>query len=203
MKYYTLTAQVLAKIVFYNLLPKSGEYSHARGFAPLAIYCLLKGIRINVPKLIIDYMTSDHLLVPNWHLPFGMLVTRLLKQLHFNLFTERSIEPSVDINSTLLKSMRVRERAPAPQPQPVIPFVAPGSSSGSSASFDPYQALSTQLREHSLQMSTQMIAHFQRLGQRVDNDLHHICDSIRYMQTCVHDIYNRHTWPVPLPSGRS
>jgi len=30
MKYYTLTAQVLAKIVFYNLLPKSGEYSHAR-----------------------------------------------------------------------------------------------------------------------------------------------------------------------------
>ena len=33
-KYYTLTAQVLTKIVFYNLLPKSGEYSHARGFAP-------------------------------------------------------------------------------------------------------------------------------------------------------------------------
>jgi len=30
MKYYTLAAQVLAKIVFYNLLPKSGEYSHAR-----------------------------------------------------------------------------------------------------------------------------------------------------------------------------
>ena len=25
-KYYTLTAQVLVKIVFYNLLPKSGEY---------------------------------------------------------------------------------------------------------------------------------------------------------------------------------
>ena len=29
-KYYTLTAQVLTKIVFYNLLPKSGKYSHAR-----------------------------------------------------------------------------------------------------------------------------------------------------------------------------
>jgi len=53
-KYYTLTAQVLATIVFYNLLPKSGEYSHARGSAPLVIYCLLKGIRINVSKLIID-----------------------------------------------------------------------------------------------------------------------------------------------------
>ena len=43
-KYYTLTAQILAKIVFYNLLPKSGEYSHARGSAPLLIYCLLKDI---------------------------------------------------------------------------------------------------------------------------------------------------------------
>jgi len=49
-KYYTLTAQVLAKIVFYNLLPKSGEYSHARGSAPLVIYCLLKGIIINIPN---------------------------------------------------------------------------------------------------------------------------------------------------------
>jgi len=78
-KYYTLTAQVLAKIVFYDFLPKSGEYSHARGSAPLVIYCLLKGIRINIPKLIINYMTSDHLLVPNWRLPFGMLNTCLLK----------------------------------------------------------------------------------------------------------------------------
>jgi len=34
-KYYTLIAQVLAKIVFYNLLPKSGEYSHARGSVDL------------------------------------------------------------------------------------------------------------------------------------------------------------------------
>ena len=29
-KYYTLTAQVLTKIVFYNLLPKSGEYSYVK-----------------------------------------------------------------------------------------------------------------------------------------------------------------------------
>jgi len=59
-------------------------------------------------------MASDHLLIPNQHLPFGMLITRLLKQLKFNLSTERSIELSVDINSTLLKRMCVSERAPAP-----------------------------------------------------------------------------------------
>jgi len=64
-KYYTLTTQVLAKIVFYNLLPKSGEYSHARGSAPLLIYCLLKDIIVNIPKLIIDHMASDHLVISN------------------------------------------------------------------------------------------------------------------------------------------
>jgi len=113
-KYYTLTAQVLAKIVFYNIPPKSGEYSHARSSAPLLIYCLLKGIRVSIPNPIIDFMVSEHLLIPNQHLPFGMLITRLLKQLKFALSVERSIEPSVDINSTLLKSMRARERAPDP-----------------------------------------------------------------------------------------
>ena len=99
--------------------------------------------------------------------------------------------------------MRVRERAPAPQPHPIIPAVALGSSSTSAASFDPYLALSTQFWEHNQQMSAQMTAHFQRLEQRVDNDLHHICNSIRYMQTYINDIYNRYTWPAPLPSGRS
>ena len=68
-------------------------------------------------------MASDHLLIPNWHLPFGILIIHLLKQLWFDLSTERSIEPSVDINSTLLKRMRARERALAPQPPPIIPLL--------------------------------------------------------------------------------
>jgi len=74
-KYYTLTAQVLAKFVFYNLLPKSGEYNHAQGPAPLLIYCLLKGIKVNILKLINDFMLSEHLLIPNRNLLFGMLIT--------------------------------------------------------------------------------------------------------------------------------
>jgi len=74
-KYYTLTTQVLSKIVFYNLLSKSRKYSHAWGSASRLIYCLLKGIRVNIPKLIIDFMVSEHLLIPNQHLPFGMLIT--------------------------------------------------------------------------------------------------------------------------------
>ena len=80
------------------------------------IYCLLKGIRVNIHKLIIDYMASEHLLMSNQQLPFGMLIIRLLKQLKFDLSTKWSIEPSVDINSTLLKRMHASERVLAPQP---------------------------------------------------------------------------------------
>ena len=152
-KYYTLTTEVLAKIVFYNLLPKSGEYSHARGSAPLLIYCLLKSIRINIPKLIVDFMLSEHLLIPNRHLPFGMLITRLLKQLKFDLSGERSIALSTDINNTLLKRMHVGEHAHVPHPSPFIPPVVPGSSS---TSVDRFAVLSAQFQEHSLKMTTQL-----------------------------------------------
>ena len=58
---FTFTAQVLAKFVFYNILPKSGEYSNARGPVPLIIYCLLKGIKINFPHLIASHMASDQI----------------------------------------------------------------------------------------------------------------------------------------------
>ena len=54
-----------------------------------------------------------------------------------------------------------------------------------------------------MQMSAQIIVHFQRLEQRVDNDLQHICASIRYLQTCVDDTYNRNDWPSPLSSSHS
>jgi len=105
-------------------------------------------------------MLSEYLLISNRHLPFGMLIIRLLKLLKFDLSVERSIEPSVNINNTLLKRMRVRERAPAPKPHPIIPVVAPGSSS---ASVDPYTSLSAQLRKHDLKMT----AHLKRIEHGV------------------------------------
>jgi len=102
--------------MFYNLLPKSGEYSYTQRSASLLIYCLLKDIRVNILKLIIDFMLSKHLLIPNRNLPFRMLITCLLKLLKFDLSGERSIAPSIDIKNTLLKRMHVGERAPIPQP---------------------------------------------------------------------------------------
>ena len=63
--------------------------------------------------------------------------------------------------------MRARERVPAPQPPPIIPVFVPGSSSASSASFDPNSALSTQFQERDLKMT----ANFRRMKYKVDNGL--------------------------------
>ena len=83
MKHHMLRSHVLVMIVFHNLLPKSGEYSHARGCAPLLIYYFLKDIRDNIPRLIIDFMLFDYLMIPTRNLPYGMILTRLFK--HFKI----------------------------------------------------------------------------------------------------------------------
>jgi len=58
-KYYTLPAQVLTKIVFNDLLPKLREYSHVWGYAPLLIYCLLKSDRQKASTRISKEMWID------------------------------------------------------------------------------------------------------------------------------------------------
>jgi len=82
---FTLTSQVLAKIIFYNIVPKSGEYSNARGPVPLIIYCLLRGIKIDFPRLLASHMASDQIRMSGRNLPYGMLITHLLKGLGFDL----------------------------------------------------------------------------------------------------------------------
>ena len=124
--------------MFNNFLLKSGEYSHARSCAPLLIYYLLNGIRVNISHLIIDFMLSEHLLILSRYLHFGKILTRLFKHPKIDLSGERVIAPFVDINSTLLKRMQAgaRVHAPSPPVQPQAPFV----SGSSSSSVDPYAA---------------------------------------------------------------
>ena len=94
-KYYTLSPQIFSKIIFHNLLPKSGEYSHARDCASLIIYCLLRGIQVNILRLIITVMLSDHLLIPSRNLPYEMILTHLFKHLKNNVSDERFVAPSM------------------------------------------------------------------------------------------------------------
>ena len=65
------------------------------------------------------------------------------------------------------------------------------------------QQISAELTEHRQQISAEMTAHYQRMEQRLDADLSYICDSMRYMHSCLSDIYQKYDWPVPLPSDRA
>jgi len=100
-EYYTLTIQVLLKIILFDLLPRSGKYSHARGNALLLNYCLLKGIRVNIPKLLMDFLFFDHLMIPSRNLSNGMIITYFLKHFKIDLSGKTVYPPSVDIDRTL------------------------------------------------------------------------------------------------------
>ena len=104
--------------------------------------------------------------------------------------------------------MRVREHPPAPPPPPVHPAVhLPGSSSGTTAPPDPYAALSTKIREH---ISAELTAHRQQISEEMstryhnlENDMSYICDSIRYMESRLDDIYLRREWACLLYTSPS
>jgi len=224
---FTLTAQVLAKFVFYNILPKSGEYSHARGYVPLIVYCLLKGIKINFARFIITHMTSDHVCVPSRHLPYGMLISYLLKQLDFDLSSETPSEPSVNLNNTLLKRMHARVRLPAPEQPPIPPAHVPGSSSAPGTSSAPgpsipsdLQAfisseLRAQFQEHQswvtaeiqqrlTQFSAADAAHRAEMDSRYQglrNDMSYFVDSMRYMDSQFSALFAKYNMLGPDPTS--
>ena len=59
-KYFTLISQVLVKIIFYNILPKSGEYSHARGlfyFLSIAFWMALESISPSLSLIVCSLRT--------------------------------------------------------------------------------------------------------------------------------------------------
>ena len=192
---FTFTAQVLAKFVFYNILPKSGEYSHARGPVPLIIFCLLRGIKINIPHFIASHMASDQIRMPGRHLPYGMLISYLLKQLGFDLSSESPTEPSINLDSTLLKRMQPRVRHPAPEQPPVHApgsSSAPGTSSASGPSMTPeFQSfisseIRSQIQEHQSwieQRDTAYRAEMDSRFQGIRNDMSYFADSMRFVES--------------------
>jgi len=226
-RHYTLTAQVLAKFVFYNILPKSGEYSHARGPVPLIVYCLLKGIKINFARFIISHMISDHVLVPTRHLPYGMLISYLLKQLDFDLSSVRPTDPFVNLNSTLLKRMQARARHPAPEQPSIPPTSVPGSSSipgsssapGSSIPSDLQSFISSELRaqfqehhslisaeiqQHHTQISAELAEHREEMDTRYQglrNVMCYFADSMRYMDSQFGALYVKYNMRAPDPTA--
>ena len=163
---YTLTSQILAKIIFFNIVPKSGEYSHARGPVPLIIYCLLRGIRINFPRLIASHMASDQIRLSGRTLPYGMVITHILKALDFDLSSIDSDEPTVDIDGSLLKRMEAQLRRHALEQPPAPPAVPGSSAPGSSSAPGTSSASAPVLPSISSEVRSQFEAHQSWIEQR-------------------------------------
>ena len=103
---------------------------------------------MNIPRLIIDFMLSDHLLIPSRNLLYWMILTRLFKHLKINLSNERTVAPSIDIDRTLLKRMHVGLHAhtsPYPTSAPTLPPTHPFASGTSFA--HSYADIRTQLSD--------------------------------------------------------
>ena len=160
--------------MFFNLLLKLGEYNHTRGSAPLLIYCLLKGIRVNIPKLLINFMLSEHFMISSRYLPYGMMiVTHLLRYFKINIFSKTAYPP-INIDRTHLKRIQSGTRTHA-QPPPVQ-FLHMFASGSSSSSIDPYSALMNQMSAMSLRQSedtTKSLANQEDLK----NTLAYVCSS--------------------------
>jgi len=210
---YTLQSQVLAKIVFNNLLPKSGEFSHARGPVPLIIYCLLRGIKIDVPRLIASHMASEQIRLSGRSLPYGMLITRILKALDFDLSSVEYDNPSPNIDGTLLKRMEAQLRRQAPVPPPIPPPVpppAPGPSSSSSAPIAPSDleslissAVRSQIEAHQAwieQRDTAFRAEMDARYQGLRTDMTYFADSMRYMDSQLEGLYTKFNMAPPDPT---
>ena len=80
------------------------------GCTPLLIYYLLRSIRVNIPKLINEYMLLKHLIISSRNLPYAKIITHLFKYFKTDISGETAFSPSVDIDRTLLKSMQADSR---------------------------------------------------------------------------------------------
>ena len=82
-----------------------------------------------------------------------MILSRLFKYFKINLSDKGAVNPSVNINSALLKRMHVGAHVQAPS-HPSSPLVQHFVSGSSSSAVDPYAGMMTQLNDLSLQITS-------------------------------------------------
>jgi hypothetical protein len=143
---YTLPAQILAKIIFHNLVPKTGEFDRARGCVPILIYCFLQGIPVNIPRLILAQISATNLATTSKGLPFGMLFTRLFTHWGIPLEGQELIKPPGPLGRSFLQKKQSHRPNIFVQDAPQdIPPAEPGSSSSTHAhTSDPLSAFVSQ-----------------------------------------------------------
>jgi len=207
---YSLQSQVLAKIIFYDIVPKSGEFSHARGPVPLIIYCLLKGIKVNFPRVIASHMGCDQIRTAGRSLPYGMLITHLLRALDFDLSAESPSKPLTDINTVVLKMMESQLRRHAPvQPPPDAPAPAPAPAPAFPPEFHAILSseVRTQIEAHQTWVEQQVAAIRAEdavFRAEIRNDMSYFADSMRFVDVQFQALFTKFDMVVPdrTPSAR-
>jgi len=160
--------------------------------------------------------------MPGRHLPYGMLITYLLKQLGFDLSSKSPSEPSVNLDSTLLKTMQARARQVAPEQPPVPPADVPGSSSAPGSSSTPgtssapgpslspdLQAfisseIRSQIQEHQSWIEQRDAAHRAEMDSRfqgIRNDMSYFADSMRFVDSQFEALFVKLNMLGPDPTS--
>jgi hypothetical protein len=131
---YTLQAQIIAKVIFYNLVPKTGEFDRARGCVPILIYCILKEIPVNIPLLILSQICASNLCTSVKGLPFGILFTRLFTHWGVLFAGQEPLSPPRPLGSSFLLKKQSHRPSIASEEATPSGTQEPGSSSSIPAS---------------------------------------------------------------------
>ncbi|GAV81426.1 hypothetical protein CFOL_v3_24881 [Cephalotus follicularis] len=99
-----IATRILLFLVTNTLLPKEGSHTLPSERDPKLIACIKNGTLVNLPYLIVNHILSR----PN-HLPYPMLLSRILATLDIDLSDEHNVKPKSKqlINKAGLKSCNI------------------------------------------------------------------------------------------------
>ena len=101
-----LRSRILHHIISNNIIPRGGHRDEISFTDLYLIFCLLEGIRTNLPFLILHKMADGNNVARDPNLPYGMALTRIFRYFKVNLDDETEISPpKSDYNKTTIKLM--------------------------------------------------------------------------------------------------
>ncbi|GAV91494.1 hypothetical protein CFOL_v3_34889 [Cephalotus follicularis] len=100
-----ITTRILLLIVTNTLLPREGSHTLPSERDLKLVACIKNGTLVNLPYLIINHMLSR----PN-HIPYPMLISRILVSLNLDIANEHHDKPKTKklINKSRLKSCNIK-----------------------------------------------------------------------------------------------
>ncbi|KAJ4968568.1 hypothetical protein NE237_015269 [Protea cynaroides] len=101
--------RVYSRIIQHNIVPQSGHYSELSQLTQYITYCVCTGERVSLPYLIIRTMHQATLADQASNLPYGRLITSLLRRLGVSMRGEVTVEDTMtsDIDWDAIQRMQM------------------------------------------------------------------------------------------------